>query len=98
MGTYKLHTFVRVYMGAYLEALAHLCVHGHIIIQGIAHNNIIGNVTTLNNIPCSRKYWSELNLVVEPKITIATILADLNLAVRYRITIHTGNFGKFNQL
>ena len=91
MGTYKLHTFVRVYMGAYLEALAHLCVHGHIIIiQGIAHNNIIGYVTTLNNIPCSRKYWSELNLVVEPKITIATIilLADLNLAVRYRITIY----------
>ena len=28
----------------------------------------------------SRKYWQELNLVVEPKITIARILAD-----RYKI-------------
>ena len=32
----------------------------------------------------SRKYWRELNLVVEPKIRI---LADLNLAVRYGIAI-----------
>ena len=38
-------------------------------------------------IPYSRKYWQELNLVVEPKIVIARILADLNLAVRYGITI-----------
>ena len=35
----------------------------------------------------SRKYWQELNLAVEPKITIARILADLNLAVRYGIAI-----------
>ena len=28
-------------------------------------------------IPYSRKYWRELNLAVEPKITIARILADL---------------------
>ena len=35
----------------------------------------------------SRKYWRELNLVVEPKIAIARILADLNLAVRYGIAI-----------
>ena len=27
-------------------------------------------------------YWQELNLAVEPKIAIARILADLNLAVR----------------
>ena len=38
-------------------------------------------------IPYSRKYWWELNLVVEPKIAIARILVDLNLAVRYRIAI-----------
>ena len=42
----------------------------------------------VNNMPYSRKYWRELNLVVEPKITIARILADLNLAVRYGIAIH----------
>ena len=36
-------------------------------------------------IPYSRKYWQELNLAVEPKIAIARILADLNLAVRYGI-------------
>ena len=34
-----------------------------------------------------RKYWRELNLAVEPKIAIARILADLNLAVRYGIAI-----------
>ena len=39
-------------------------------------------------IPYSRKYWRKLNLAVEPKIAIARILADLNLAVRYGITIH----------
>ena len=39
------------------------------------------------NIPYSRKYWQELNLAVEPKIAIARILADLNLAVWYRIAI-----------
>ena len=35
----------------------------------------------------SRKYWWELNLAVEPKIAIARILVDLNLAVRYGIAI-----------
>ena len=35
----------------------------------------------------SWKYWQELNLAVEPKIANARILADLNLAVRNRITI-----------
>ena len=38
-------------------------------------------------IPYSRKYWQELKLVVEPKIAIARMLAGLNLAVRYGITI-----------
>ena len=38
-------------------------------------------------IPYSQKYWQELNLVVEPKIAISRILADLNLAVWYRIAI-----------
>ena len=36
-------------------------------------------------VPYSRK----INLAVEPKIAIARILADLNLAVRYRIAMHT---------
>jgi hypothetical protein len=38
-------------------------------------------------IPYSWKYWQELNLAVEPKIAIARILANLNLAVRYGIAI-----------
>ena len=38
-------------------------------------------------LPYSLKYWWELNLAVEPNITITRILADLNLAVRYRIAI-----------
>ena len=38
-------------------------------------------------IPYSWKYWQELNLAVEPKIAIARILANLNLAVWYGITI-----------
>ena len=29
----------------------------------------------------SGKYWRELNLAVEPQITIAKVLADLNLAM-----------------
>ena len=36
-------------------------------------------------IPYSRKYWRELNLVVEPKIAIARILADLSMVVWYGI-------------
>ena len=38
-------------------------------------------------VPYSRKYWWELNLAIEPKIAIARILVNLNLAVRYRIAI-----------
>ena len=57
----------------------------------------------LYGIPHSWKYWQELNLVVEPKIAIARILADLNLAVRYgiaiRIHVHVSyvsrKFGRF---
>ena len=39
--------------------------------------------------PYSWKFWRELNLAVEAKITIAKILADLNLAVQYGIAICT---------
>ena len=38
-------------------------------------------------IPYSQKCWQELNLVVRPKIAMATVLVDLNLAVQYGITI-----------
>ena len=47
------------------------------------------------NIPYSRKYWRELNLAVEPKIAIARILADLNLAVQYGIDIRIYASKKF---
>ena len=43
----------------------------------------------------SRKYWRELNLAVEPKIAIARILADLNLAVWYGIAIRIYASRKF---
>ena len=47
----------------------------------------------------SRKYLWELNLAVEPKITIARISVDLNFLVRYGTAIHIymqiGNFGEF---
>ena len=46
-------------------------------------------------LPYSRKYWRALNLAVEPKIAIARLLADLNLAVRYRIAIHIYASRKF---
>ena len=38
-------------------------------------------------IPYSRKYWWELNLAVGSQIAISNVLANLNLAVWYRITI-----------
>ena len=41
----------------------------------------------INQLPYSRKYWRELNLAIEPKLAIARILADLNLAVRYVVAI-----------
>ena len=41
------------------------------------------------NLPYSQKYWQELSLVVEANIVaIATVLVDLNLAIRYGILIH----------
>ena len=46
-----------------------------------------GQGETVNFIPYSQKYWRALNLAVEPKIAIARILADLNLAVWYGILI-----------
>ena len=46
-------------------------------------------------VPYSRKYWRALNLAVEPKIAIARILANLNLAVRYGIAIRTYASRKF---
>ena len=56
----------------------------------------IGSVGRLGNeIPYSRKYWRALNLAVEPKIAIARILADLNLAVRYGIAIRIYASRKF---
>ena len=47
------------------------------------------------NLPYSRKYWEELNLTAEPKIAIAKILVDLNLAVWYGITIRIHASRKF---
>ena len=49
-------------------------------------------------IPYSQKYWRELNLAVEPKIAIARILADLNLAVWYGIAIRIHASRKFWQI
>ena len=49
----------------------------------------------VSEIPYSRKYWRELNLAVEPKIAIARILTDLNLAVRYGIAIRIYASRKF---
>ena len=43
----------------------------------------------------SQKYWRELNLAVGSQIAILNVLADLNLAVRYRIAIRIYNFGRF---
>ena len=40
------------------------------------------------NIPYSQKYWRELNLAVGSQMAIVKVLADFNLAVRYRIAIH----------
>ena len=50
------------------------------------HHNIMVEISLL--VPYSRKYWRRLNLVIEPKIAIARILADLNLVVLYGIAIH----------
>ena len=45
-----------------------------------------------NYLPYSREYWRELNLAVEPKITIARILADFNLGVIIIIDCQTTKF------
>ena len=49
----------------------------------------------LKKLPHSQKYWWESDLAIEPKITIARILADLNLAVRYVIAIRIMRVGNF---
>ena len=53
---------------------------------------VIGVKLSECHIQCSWKYLQELH---EPKIAIARILADLNLAVRYRIAIHIYASKKF---
>ena len=55
---------------------------------------------TVYALPYSWKYWWELNLAVEPKIAIARMLVDLNLAVWYGIAMCiiyyvSRNFGGF---
>jgi hypothetical protein len=60
--------------------------------------NMINIHMYMYSIPYSRKYWRELNLAVEPKIAIARILADLNLAVRYGIAIRIYASRKFWQI
>ena len=49
------------------------------------HMIVTGACTVCLKISCSQKYWQELNLIVEPKIATARILADINLAVWYEI-------------
>ena len=53
------------------------------------------NYIYMYNVPYSRKYWRELNLVVGSQIAIANVLADLNLVVRYGITIRIYASKKF---
>ena len=43
---------------------------------------MIFNVTMLQSLPYSRKYWWELNLAVGSKIDISNVLANLNLAIQ----------------
>ena len=49
-------------------------------------------------IPSNWKYWQELNLVVVSQNVISTILADLNLVVRYRIAVCVYVSKKFWQI
>ena len=57
--------------------------------------NLLVVATVFIGLPYSRKYWRALNLAVEPKITVARILADLNLAVQYGIAIRIYTNRKF---
>ena len=52
------------------------------------------HIVLLRYIPYSLNYWWELNLVVEPKIAITTVLVDFNLAVAQA----HGQTAKFNSL
>ena len=49
--------------------------------------NLLMVATVFIGLPYSQKYWWALNLAVKPKIAVARLLADLNLAVRYGIAI-----------
>ena len=82
------------YVHARSADLEHLAKYIHVAASVVAdtytHRTItVSSVHALrvNNMLYSWKYWWELNLAVEPKIAIARILADLNLAVRYGIVI-----------
>ena len=59
---------------------------------------VLNDSQSQKQIPYSWKYWWELNLAVEPKIAIARILADLNLAVWYGIAIRIYASRKFWQI
>ena len=88
-------------MHQYLATQKVLTITKFIILQRIPMPGLCA--LPLYGIPYIQQYmyWRELNLAVEPKIAIARILADLNMAVRYGIAIHVriymqvGNFGGF---
>ena len=65
-------------------------------IECIAHVSCFQS--RLRSLPYNWKYWWESNLAVEPKIAIARILADLNLAIGTGspyVYMQVGNFGGF---
>ena len=71
-------------MGLAVPAQLHLIEHGEQLLPGLLPTKVLYHLYKpirqwkKKNVPYSRKYWRELNLAVEPKITIARILADLN--------------------
>ena len=66
-------------------------IHVYTVFMLIKHKILLAEENMrsriFHNVLYSRKYWQELNLAVEPKIAIARILADLNLAVQYGIAL-----------
>ena len=77
------------------QNMLHMQHHFLCNIYSKAHCQLGMYDTQFCDIPYSRKYWRALNLAVEPQIAIRRILADLNLAVRYGITIHIYASRKF---
>ena len=67
------------------ERYKHLVMIGNVLHPSVPISN---DEVTVCTILYSQKYWQELNLAVKPKMAIARILADLNLAVWYGIAIH----------